>query len=105
MKAKFDKDALKKHKFWLLLGGFLVLWCVGVAWAFATGGPGKARKDYTDAESKIKGIAGKHVKRPEHQKDWQDFGESFANVKAESWKEAWKLQEVLYSWPGSLQGK
>jgi hypothetical protein len=86
---KFDKDAMMKQKFWILLGVFALLWLICLPFVVVNaGGPiDVAKKDYDAAKLAI----GKNT-RPKNDfflPPWEKYGETFTKHKNEVWKIAW----------------
>ena len=73
---KFDKDALVKHKFWILLGVFALLWLVCLSFVVVNaGGPiDEAKKNYDAAKDR-------HHEKPARPKNdsflppWEKYGD------------------------------
>ena len=101
MASKIDKDTLKKNLFWILLGVFVVLWLAGVGIAVMPG-DGKAAKDWATDKSSVDSTKGKGVKTPAYQEPWHKHGKMFSSYKDHIWEKAWKQQEGMYDWPGSM---
>jgi hypothetical protein len=100
MKANFDKEALLKHKFWVLFGTFLLLWLVGVIVlkVGASGALEDNKKKFVQAQKEIK-----EVPRPkninEYRKPWEEYGGVYKKNKDVVWKEAWDAQKGMITWP------
>ena len=58
MAGKIDKDFLKQNQFWIGLGGFALLWLVGVVMVVAAGGESQAKKDYDSALGGVRPLRG-----------------------------------------------
>ncbi|MFO0845348.1 MAG: hypothetical protein U0797_23685 [Gemmataceae bacterium] len=97
-KKGVDAEALKKHHFWILLGGFAVLWLVAVVLAKVTAADAK-KKAWTEAKTKIDGALKAGPKTEAYQKPWNEHGEKFSKHKDVIWKDAWNQQYRMYSWP------
>ena len=104
---KFDKDAMMKQKFWILLGVFALLWLVCLSFVVVNaGGPiDEAKKNYDAAKLAI----GKntHPKNDSFLPPWENYGKTFTKHKNTVWKVAWegdKPNETLptgqHPWPG-----
>src|SRR5437879_2896233 len=97
-----DKELLKKHRFWFIMGGyfflFFILWlCV----MFGTSGAAeKKRTEVKDAQDKIDGWAkGKKPKNPSFVTPWAEYQKKFADQKDSVSEKAFVVQQDLYDWP------
>jgi hypothetical protein len=110
---KVDKEALLKNKFWILLGGFALLWLISlsVLWAYAGSPADEAKKKYDASLGNIK-------KYPRPKNDsflpkWVEYGDTFKKHKNEVWQIAWDGEDAkpgemrwvgqkgMYTWPSS----
>ncbi len=91
---KVDKDALIKHRFWILLGVFALLWIICLSFVVANaGGPiEEAKKNYDAAQGAVSKLT-----RPKNESflpPWQKYGATFTRHKNEVWKIAWNGDPV-----------
>ncbi len=118
---KMDKEWALKHRFWLLLGTFGLLWfvCLTALLVFGGGPIEAAKKAVTDADGVIKPYtANSGPNRPKNDyflPKWKEYGTTFRNHKNTVWKIAWygdepkpddppgkvlwKGQGGMYTWP------
>src|SRR2546423_11101254 len=101
MAGKIDKDFLKQNQFWIGLGGFALLWLVGVITVVAAGGESAAKKEYDTALGGVKGLGSK-AKTKAHEDPWIVFANAFEGRKKKAWEQGWKLQEGMYDWPEGM---
>jgi hypothetical protein len=109
---KIDKDDLKKNRFWIGLGGFVLLWFICfVTLRVSASSARNAEKTKFDTASKAVGeyfTAGPDkkpnvkafnpAKRPKNDSflpPWEKYGEKFRDQKDEAWKQAWEVQKDL----------
>ncbi|HZT78811.1 MAG TPA: hypothetical protein VFA26_01205 [Gemmataceae bacterium] len=94
-----DKDTLIKHRFWILLGAFGLLWVVGLI-ALLVGVSGKsaeARGKYDEALKKVKGIS--NPKNESHTSLLKQKEAKLQRHKLELWKKVWQQQAGFETWP------
>jgi hypothetical protein len=91
---KMDKDALVKHKFWVLLGVFALLWIICLSFvAVNAGGPvDEAKKNYDAAKAAVAKYP--RPKNASFLPPWQKYGDTFTKHKNEVWKIAWFGDQV-----------
>jgi hypothetical protein len=96
---KLDKETLVKHKFWIGLGVFALLWLIAIVMlAFTAGAEIKKNKaDYEKADKAIKGV--KNVKSPHFLPKWIEHQDMFRRHKDVVWEKGWNHQKGLYDWP------
>jgi hypothetical protein len=100
MAAKFDKEQLIKHHFWIVLGVVLLCWMIALCiLLFTVMGPITARrKAYEDALAKInQNKTG--LKNDSFLPPWKAHQDLFRRHKDTIWAQAWELQKGLYVWP------
>ncbi len=116
---KVDKDAILKHKFWILLGVFALLWliCLSVLCASAGAPVDEAKKDFDAAKTAVSKFTG--ANRPKNDSflpPWQADIKQFEQHKNTVWRTAWdgdqegdtppgqqrwEGQKGMYTWPSS----
>ncbi len=101
---KLDKDTFVKHQFWFLLGGYLLVWTVGVFWlmssATAADGPiEKAKKDFESKKSGLKTAMANPVNVSKFVPPWTEQFSTFNRHKTDIWSQAWAFQSGMYDWP------
>ena len=101
MASKFDKETLKKHLFWILLGVFVLFWFVGVVIAILPGDD-TAEKAYKTSKKGVEDTKKNGVKTAAYQEPWKKHGAKFREHKDKIWAKAWKQQEGMYTWPVSM---
>src|SRR4051794_9498689 len=103
MLLKLDKDAVKKQKFWILLGVFLLIWVIGLVTLKVSGSAPieDAKKEFEKAKTAIK----PHTAAPKNVDTflppWEKYGKQFREHKDKVWEDAWKGQKDLITWPNS----
>jgi hypothetical protein len=100
---KLDKETFIKHQFWFLLGGFVLVWLIGLtSLSFSASEPIKTKKDaYDKAANDIK-MASTQKGGPKNEsfyKPWEEYGQKFIKHKDEIWEKAWKVQSEMFDWP------
>jgi hypothetical protein len=93
-----DKESLKKHQFWYLLGGAGVLLLILIpVTLFGMAGGADEKKNY---DSTLKGVQG--AKQPKNETflpKWREHQKWYSDQKDGVWKKAWETQKDLYIWP------
>jgi hypothetical protein len=102
--AKIDKEALKKHKFWIGVGAFVLLWLIAIIIVEASGDD-KPKKDYEAKKKAIEGAKQKGPKTVAYQTPWNEHGKKFRDHKDKIWAEAWAHQAEMYEWPAEMAVK
>jgi hypothetical protein len=99
MAAKFDKDTLIKHRFWIMLGttGLLVLICWLVL-VFSSSGAAEKKK-FNDTLESVKKLEQSKPKNKQWIDPWVEYGDKFTKQKDGVWKQGWETQQDLYTWP------
>jgi hypothetical protein len=99
---KVDKEFLKKHQFWLLLGFAVFLWLIslGVVLIGPRSKAAAAAKDYTNAQKKY--VVPNDPKNKFFLTAWIERKDVYSKQKNEVWEEAWKTQDNLMTWPGNM---
>jgi hypothetical protein len=100
-KGGIDKEALKKHQFWIVLGAFGVLWIVAFITVKVAASDAK-KKAYDEAKKAIDGAWTQGPKTEAYQVPWRQHGTLFRNHKDVIWGQAWQRQEPMYTWPESM---
>jgi hypothetical protein len=99
--AKLDKEVLIKHRFWISLGLFALIWLVGIIVVQVTGDD-KKKKDWEEAKKSVENVQKQGVKTKEWQKPWNAHGKQFSDQKDKIWKVAWDKQADIYEWPEGM---
>src|ERR1700722_8595833 len=100
--VKFDKDLLIKHRFWVLLGVFVILALVPpfLLTTSVSDAVEKKRVEYDNAKKSVEGITA-----PKNQK-WVDAAEIkdgfVSDKKKEMHEKAWRSQAGMMTYPESL---
>ncbi len=101
---KLDKEFMKKHQFWLLLGLAVFLWTISLALVFI--GPrakaAEEAKNYQKAETEFQNKLKLDLKNVSFLTKWKERQDVFTKRKNVVWEEAWKTQAELMTWPGNL---
>src|SRR5579862_4975320 len=99
MAAKFDKDTLIKHRFWIMLGttGLLVFICWLVLVFSSVGAEQKTKFD--NAKKNVETLIKSKPKNPNWIEPWVRYGEEFTKQKDGVWKQGWETQKDMYTWP------
>jgi hypothetical protein len=94
-----DKETLIKHRFWIALGVFVLLWLVGVILIPTVQGSNneQVEKKYTAAKTAVEGI--KSPKSPNWRKPLEEKEAELKDQKGKVWKQAWEPQSDLMTWP------
>jgi hypothetical protein len=105
MAAKFDKDKLIKHRFWILSGCFLLLVLIPLI-VFASGVSDTVKTAVDKYNSKSKDL--KNLKDSDIKNDsWVEaykYQDGLIDArKNEVWKEAWLPQGDFMTWPRALE--
>jgi hypothetical protein len=102
-----NKELLIKHKFWGLLGLFALLWLIAMfTLPFLAGAEIKKNKEaYAKADTDIKNAQKKGPKSPKFLPPWEKHKEMFQDHKNVVWRQGWKLQQGIYTWPDELDKK
>jgi hypothetical protein len=96
-----DKQSLKKHHFWILLGLAVVLVPIACSGAmFGVGGQAQERTKKIDDE--LKSLNGQQVKPDDYRDQLEAQKTELQAQKTRVWKEAYKAQEGLVHWPRAL---
>jgi hypothetical protein len=101
---KLDKDTLLKHRFWIALGAFVVVWLVVlVLMPLQIGASAAAKRtEYYNAKSAVEKI--KQPKTDFANTDWvaplKKKEEELKSRKEKVWQKAWQTQVDLMTWPG-----
>jgi hypothetical protein len=107
MASKIDKDALKKNGFWIGLSAFFLLWLIALIVVMVTNQRKKmedefqAKKKAIDSEVS-KGVKSELTPNP-YTKDWVVYGKIFSDHKVDIWKDGWRSQRDLFTWPEGIQ--
>ena len=99
--AKIDKEALKKHRFWIGLGVFVAVWLIGIIVVEVSGDTSK-QKAWSDAKTGIEGAKSKGPKTVKFQEPWNEHGSKFRVIKDKVWYRSWREQEKMYTWPDGM---
>jgi hypothetical protein len=99
---KFDKEALIKHKFWVILGVFALLWLIGLGvMLFTLSDRIKLHRDAYEGE--VKSADGALKSGPKNPATflppWQEHQKMFRDHKNVIWGKAWEVQKAMYDWP------
>ncbi len=99
MAAKFDKDTLVKHRFWIMLGttGLLVFICWLVL-VFSSSGAAEKKK-YNDTLDSVKKLEQGKPKNQNWIAPWVEYGDKFTKQKDGVWQQGWDTQKDMYTWP------
>ncbi len=99
-----NKELLIKHKFWVMLGLFALLWLVAVSWlGFTAGAEIKKNKEAYDKAKKEIDEALKRGPKNETTflPPWKAHQKMFQDHKNVIWEKAWDHQKGMYIWPSS----
>ena len=101
MKAKFDKEFLLKHRFWFMLAVVPLLWLI--AWLVLITGVAQSRdqkrKQYEELLHSLRTI--QNPKNPRFIKPLEKKEAELKAHKDKVWKQVWKSQEGIMTWPSS----
>jgi hypothetical protein len=103
MKMKFNKDALLKHRFWIMLGvaGFLIF--TGILYLeFVYGGPETARNNIKKVEEKSKQKKDRYVSRPMIDDIEKKSNMSIKN-ETDTWYELYKAQAPIFTFAQKIE--
>ena len=99
MAAKFDKEMMKKHHFWLLFAPLALF--ILIAWyALLADVPDVISAKMEDNEKKKKQLAANVKAQP--RKTIDEYGKQVGTLddqRGKLWKEGWNHQKDLYTWP------
>jgi hypothetical protein len=100
---KLDKETLLKHRFWIALGAYVVLWLlVLVLMPIQIGASATAKRtEYNNAKTAVEKI--KTPKTDFANPDWvaplKKKEDDLKNRKVGVWQAAWETQKELMTWP------
>src|SRR5260370_15677570 len=103
-----DKETLIKHRFWIALGVFGLLWLVGLILIPTVQGSSNAEveKKFTDAHNAVKGVATGDPKTTEFfVKPLEGKEHTLKDKKGDVWGMAWEYQKDMCTWPEGDEGK
>src|SRR6266568_9432100 len=94
-----DKETLIKHRFWIALGVFGLLWLVGLILIPTVQGSSnaEAEKKFTDAETEIKKVT--DPKNEFFVKPLEGKQHTLTDKKGDVWGMAWEYQKDMCTWP------
>ena len=100
---KIDKDALIKHRFWIMVGLSVPLSLVALMLLATTvsGSIEKARKDLMDMFTRVTGS--KDVKTPQDIAIKKAEADTLVGEETKAWAAAFKQQEHLQGWPRRME--
>ncbi len=104
MAMKVDKEFLLKHRFWIGLGAFALLWLIALILLPVTVGSeaGKKRTEFTTAFTQVEKIknAPNDFGNPQWEAPLKKKEAELSKRKEVVWKESWQTQSTLMDWPG-----
>jgi hypothetical protein len=100
---KVDKEALKKNRFWIGLGGFVFVWLIGLIWALCSGNS-SAKANWENAKRDVTQQL-PNAKTAAWQEPWNAHGSLFRKKKDTAWELAWNMQQRIYNWPEGMPAK
>lgn len=105
MAAKFDKDAIIKHRFWILTGVFLVLALVALGMLFMSVSDAVAakQKDY-EAKKKLMDDL-RDVKNDKWVAAYNVQDNLVAGKQNQVHRDAWMVQKDIVTWPEGLEAE
>jgi len=94
-----DKETLIKHRFWIALGVFGLIWLVGLILIPTVQGSSNAEveKKYADAQTGIKGVT--DPKNENFVKPLVKKEDNLKDKKGDVWGIAWEFQKDMCTWP------
>src|SRR4051794_23769880 len=96
-----DKQALKKHHFWILLGLAVIL--IPVVLSGAVFGVGnRAAEEKGKIEAKLKALQGQQVKGKDYRDKLDEQKVELQKQKTRVWRDAYAAQAGLIRWPNTL---
>src|SRR5215208_6327364 len=96
-----DKQALKKHHFWILLGLAVVLIPVVLSGAvFSVGG--SAAEEKAKIDKKLKDLEGQKAKGKDYREKLDEYKVELEGRKKEVWRQAYNAQGGVLHWPAAL---
>src|SRR5260370_10357335 len=96
-----DKEPLIKHRFWIALGVFGLLWLVGLILIPTVQGSNNAvvEKKFNDAKTQINGV--NDPKNENFVKPLVKKEDKLKDKKGDVWGIAWEFQKDMCTWPRS----
>ena len=101
MKVKFNKDAILKHRFWIMLGVTMFLGLVGIIYLELAVNADSVREDLLKALN-----ASKTKKGEQNQGTIQKIADKAADAKkleSTIWADAYQAQAKLFTWPKEME--
>src|SRR4051794_33789323 len=96
-----DKQTLKKHHFWILLGLAIVLIPIVLSGAvFSVGG--RAAEEKGKIDTKLKALSGQQVKGKDYREELDKQKLELQKQKNRVWQSAYSAQAGLLHWPAVL---
>src|SRR5262245_38228564 len=103
MKVKFNKEALLKHRFWIMLAVAGVLIFSGILYLeFVYGGPEKAMADIKKWEGTAKNKGGNFVSR-DMINDMDKKAQISIKKETDLWRDLFKAQAPLFAFPPEVE--
>lgn len=97
---KFDKEAMRRQRFWYCEGAFVLIWLIGMLSIWGTSPESEAAsKKYTSTVGSVRSTV--NPKNAAFCKPWNDAKVEFQKRKAVVHKDAWDLQKEQFTWPSS----
>jgi hypothetical protein len=96
---KVDKDTLVKHRFWVGLGAFTLLWLIILMVALFSAGSKAAENALKVKKQKDDVVNQKDIKNERFTSLVTEKKEELQKQKNQVWKEAWKGQATMMFWP------
>jgi hypothetical protein len=103
---KFDKELLLKHQFWIIFGGFGLIWLIGffILVMGSASAVEEAKGNFDKANKEIepyKANPAKIVNVNTFLDPWNQYATEFRKCKEAIWLKAWNGQKSLITWPHS----
>src|ERR1043166_4087298 len=105
MAAKFNKDALLKHRFWVLIAVTSCVTLAGIGY-LQLYGSSDAQKKNADFKNKLDGYKG--VKPEANEKvitHWGGKAEAAKKSESAVWSQAYEIQRPIYTWAPELESR
>jgi len=100
---QLNKEVILKHKFWIVLLVFLLLWIAAMTiQAMASGSVEEKRKAYEKAKKEVEDANKKRPKNDQFLEPWRVYAKAYSDQKETVWKDAWDLQKEMITWPNSV---
>src|SRR5437016_6191351 len=105
MAVKFDKDALLKHRFWVLIAVVSCVTLGGIGY-LELYGSSAANQKRADMDAKLKAHKGvRGQSNTEVIAHWDDKATKAKNSESTVWSDAYKVQKSIFTWAPEVESR